>query len=156
MARFEAEDLAPLRRLLLQEPSLRRPGSGLGFQIAAIDCAPCVLWVVARCHRRRSAAAALARAVAIGGDTDTVASMVGAILGALHGEGWVDPELRDGLEDHHPRGRSHALRLAEQLTKLDLHGAQMTTTTTTTTRRRRRLSAISGAAASAPRCFCCF
>ena len=46
--------------------------------------------------------------------------MVGAILGALHGEGWIPSHLSDGLEDHHARGKSRALELATELTKLDL------------------------------------
>ena len=56
----------------------------------------------------------------VGGDTDTVAAMVGAIFGALHSKGWVPPHLSYGLEDHHARGKSRALELATERTKLDL------------------------------------
>jgi hypothetical protein len=63
-----------------------RPGSGLGFQIASIDAIPCVVWIVIRYAKNRPSEA-LSRAISIGGDTDTIASMVGAIVGALHGTG---------------------------------------------------------------------
>ena len=64
----------------------RRPGSGMGFQIASVHCLPCVLWCVGRYHA--SPRRAVQEAIALGGDTDTVASMVGAVVGALHGEEW--------------------------------------------------------------------
>lgn len=52
-------------------------------------------------------------AIDLGGDTDTTASMVGAVVGALHGEGWCQDwaiELENG-----PRGKACALKLAEEL-----------------------------------------
>lgn len=64
--------------------SARRPGSGMGFQIASVHMAPCVLW--AACRHFRLPARAVQAAIDLGGDTDTTACMVGAIVGALHGE----------------------------------------------------------------------
>lgn len=61
-----------------------RPGSGLGFQIASIDAIPCVLWFVIRYASERPQQV-LQRVIGLGGDTDTIASMAGAIVGALHG-----------------------------------------------------------------------
>mmetsp|Transcript_117965 Transcript_117965/g.334536 ORF Transcript_117965/g.334536 Transcript_117965/m.334536 type:complete len:371 (+) Transcript_117965:3-1115(+) len=93
-----------------------RPGSGMGFQIASVHMAPCVLWPACRHHRdpRRAVQAA----IDLGGDTDTTASMVGAIVGALHGLGWCADwasELENG--EH---GRDYALGLAEKLAHLDI------------------------------------
>jgi poly(ADP-ribose) glycohydrolase ARH3 len=92
----------------------RRPGSGFSFQIASVHMAPCVLWVA--CVHYRNPRNALQRAIDLGGDTDTTASMVGAILGAMHGEGWCEDWARE-LENG-PKGKDYALRLAEELCQL--------------------------------------
>ena len=94
----------------------KRPGSGLGFQLASIHMAPCVFWLV--CRHYRDPRRAVQAAVDLGGDTDTTASMVGAIVGALHGEGWCDDWA--GSMENGIHGRDYALRLAEQLVELDL------------------------------------
>lgn len=65
---------------------VQRPGSGMGFQIASVHMAPSVLW--AACRHRSNPRKALQAAIDLGGDTDTTASMVGAIVGALHGDSW--------------------------------------------------------------------
>ena len=78
---------------------------------------PCVLWAVCRYHAQP--AAAVMRTIAMGGDTDTAAAMVGSILGALHGHGWIPGRWIDGLENGE-RGRDYAARLAVQLAELDL------------------------------------
>jgi poly(ADP-ribose) glycohydrolase ARH3 len=95
---------------------VRRPGSGMGFQIASVHMMPCVVWIVCRYHH--SPEEALMRAVAIGGDTDTTACLVGAILGALHGEAWVPRRWTDLLENGE-RGKDDAMALAEKLALLD-------------------------------------
>jgi ADP-ribosylglycohydrolase len=171
---FDADFKTDLLSLAKLVPTTR-PGSGLGFQIAAIDALPCSLWFLCRYANSRPAEC-LPRAIGLGGDTDTVASMCGAALGALHGgsssrnsgggeensggesskgggtgegsggeggqgkgkqetalddpsklqkqEGqwwWVGKGLVGGLENDHPRGRDHALRVAAALaTELDL------------------------------------
>mmetsp|Transcript_43497 Transcript_43497/g.114758 ORF Transcript_43497/g.114758 Transcript_43497/m.114758 type:complete len:670 (-) Transcript_43497:250-2259(-) len=95
----------------------RRPGSNMGFQIAAVDLMPCVLWAVASHHDNPEEA--LVQAVALGGDTDTVACLVGSILGALHGVSWIPRRWWDNLENG-SRGRSYAVNLGERLAQLDL------------------------------------
>jgi ADP-ribosylglycohydrolase len=99
--------------------SERRPGSGFDFQIASVHMAPCVLWCVCRhaSHPRR----AIQEAIALGGDTDTTATMVGAVVGALHGDGAWCASWASGLENG-SRGRDYALRLAEALAALDITG----------------------------------
>ena len=98
-------------------PEHRRPGSALGFQIAAVDMMPCVFYFV--CRYFREPELAIIRSVNIGGDTDTTASMVGAIMGALHGVAFVPPRWADNLENG-PYGRDYALQLAARLVQLDL------------------------------------
>jgi hypothetical protein len=89
----------------------RRPGSGFSFQIASVHMAPCVLWCACRYHA--TPRLAVQKAIDLGGDTDTTATMVGAIVGALHGTAWCAP-WACGLENG-PRGRDFALGLAERL-----------------------------------------
>jgi poly(ADP-ribose) glycohydrolase ARH3 len=57
---------------------------------------------------------AVQAAVSLGGDTDTIAGMVGAIVGAHVGERGVPKEWVEQLEDG-PRGQSFARGLAEKL-----------------------------------------
>jgi poly(ADP-ribose) glycohydrolase ARH3 len=53
-------------------------------------------------------------AVTLGGDTDTVAAMTGAIAGARHGAQSIPRRWLDALEDG-KRGRSHVEWLAARL-----------------------------------------
>ena len=57
---------------------------------------------------------AIRAAISLGGDTDTIAGMVGAIVGAHVGEKGLPIEWIEQLEDG-PRGRSFARSLAEKL-----------------------------------------
>lgn len=104
---------------IVADPELKRPGSSMDFQIASVHMAPCVLWTACRHHRdpRR----ALQAAIDLGGDTDTTASMVGAIVGALHGVDWCTSPVNwaAGLENG-VHGRDFASELAEKLVRLDL------------------------------------
>ena len=57
---------------------------------------------------------AIRAAISLGGDTDTIAGMVGAIVGAHVGEKGLPIEWIEQLEDG-PRGRSFARNLADRL-----------------------------------------
>jgi poly(ADP-ribose) glycohydrolase ARH3 len=57
---------------------------------------------------------AIRAAISLGGDTDTIAGMVGAIVGAHVGERGLPVEWTEQLEDG-PRGRSFARNLADRL-----------------------------------------
>ena len=107
-------DLRVLSSIIRQFP---RPGSGLGFQIATVHMMPCVLWTFCRYHA--SPETALMKAVALGGDTDTTACILGSLLGALHGHSWLPKRWLEKLENGE-RGRDYAIRLADALAKLDL------------------------------------
>ena len=67
---------------------------------------------------------AIRAAISLGGDTDTIAGMVGAIVGAHVGEKGLPIEWIEQLENG-PRGRSFAKRLAGRLfeTWRKIHGA---------------------------------
>ncbi len=58
--------------------------------------------------------AAVRAAISLGGDADTIAGMVGAIVGAHVGEKRLPAEWMEQLEEG-PRGRSFARNLADQL-----------------------------------------
>lgn len=94
----------------------KRPGSGMGFQIASVHMMPCVLWAV--CQHHEQPRLAVQTAIDLGGDTDTTAAMVGAVMGALWGEEWCQ-DWAAGLEngDH---GRDYGLSLAAQLVELNV------------------------------------
>jgi ADP-ribosylglycohydrolase len=115
-AKMSDNDLAAVTDLVARE---KRPGSGVSFQIASVHMAPCVLWCAFRyaANPRR----AIQAAIAIGGDTDTTAALVGAIVGTLHGEGNWCTAWAARLENG-PRGRDYALALAEALAHLNPPG----------------------------------
>ena len=96
--------------------SEKRPGSSMSFQIASVHMAPCVFW--SACRYSQDPRTAVQVAIDLGGDTDTTACMVGAIVGALHGEHWCAPWVQD-LENG-PHGRDFALCLADRLSRLDV------------------------------------
>merc|ERR1712039_196849 len=98
-------------RSVVDAPRWKRPGSGMGFQIASLHMMPCVLWCA--CLHYRDPRKAIQTAIDLGGDTDTTASMVGGIVGALHGDAWCEDWLA-GLENG-AHGRDFALSLAERL-----------------------------------------
>lgn len=63
------------------------------FQIEAIDCLVCAL--VCFLYNFNKPKEALLMAANNGGDTDTVAKLVGDLVGALHGTKWVPLEWQD-------------------------------------------------------------
>jgi poly(ADP-ribose) glycohydrolase ARH3 len=56
----------------------------------------------------------VARAIGLGDDTDTLAAMTGALVGAHFGVAAISPRLLDRLEDGE-KGKSHIGRLAARL-----------------------------------------
>lgn len=79
-----------------------------GTGVAAAESVPAA--VAAAALNLRSFPAAIRFAVALGGDTDTIASMAGAIVGARLGDGAVPPSWAARVE-----GVASARELAEQL-----------------------------------------
>jgi poly(ADP-ribose) glycohydrolase ARH3 len=66
---------------------------------------------------------AISLAISLGDDTDTVAAMTGALVGAFDGRSAVPDQLVDQLEDG-PKGRGHILALAATL--FDRYSARLT------------------------------
>ncbi len=62
--------------------------------------------------------AAVSYAVSLGGDTDTVGAMAGAISGALHGASGIPEAWMDVLEEG-PKGREHVRSLGVKVARLD-------------------------------------
>ena len=104
------------------------------FQLRAVDAVGVALWLFGRhglpggvevvesecCSSISSRGEeCLVRAVAIGGDTDTIACIVGAMLGALYGSSWIPVRWYDKMENGE-RGRDYVIALAERLALLDL------------------------------------
>lgn len=61
---------------------------------------------------------AVSRAIGLGDDTDTVAAMAGALVGAFAGVGAIPPGLLAKLEDGPAKGRAYIAELAKQLCEL--------------------------------------
>ncbi|ETO18343.1 hypothetical protein RFI_18932 [Reticulomyxa filosa] len=97
------------------------------FQIKAIDAVPLVMYCLGRWFRYPERC--IINTVSLGGDTDTTASMVGGILGALHGTSWIPNRWFLNLEntktwDQQTQtwvlfGRDLVLQLGQDLACLD-------------------------------------
>ncbi len=89
--------------------------SALGNGIAALDSVPTAIacFVLAP----TSFVETIGRAVLLGGDTDTIAAMAGAISGAALGAGAIPAELLARLEDG-PKGRTYIDSLARRLAEV--------------------------------------
>lgn len=64
---------------------------------------------------------ALTEAISAGGDTDSIAAIVGGWVGALHGQSGLPKDLLDLINDG-PFGPSHLRRLADNL--MDVRGGR--------------------------------
>jgi len=88
----------------------------IGNGIAAVDAIGSALLIFGRFWKTPEIA--LINAVALGGDTDTIAAHTGALLGALHGSKWIPKRWFDKIENG-KRGRDFIIHLAMQLATLD-------------------------------------
>jgi poly(ADP-ribose) glycohydrolase ARH3 len=91
---------------------------GEQFQIHAAEAVACALWAFA-CSPHQPEEC-LIRAVGLGGDTDTIGTMAGALAGALHGRSWMPCRWFDQMENAPGVGRDYLVGVARQLAKLDL------------------------------------
>jgi poly(ADP-ribose) glycohydrolase ARH3 len=88
--------------------------AGLGNGIKALESVPTALACFASAPDDYGLA--ISRAILLGGDTDTIAAMTGALAGAFLGIQALPAHLLEKLEDHpEGKGRSYLLRLAEKL-----------------------------------------
>lgn len=89
----------------------------VGNGLHASEAVACALWALARYGQDPEDA--LIRAVGFGGDTDTIAAMAGALLGALHGAAWIPARWYDNIENH-AHGREAMIDLGRELAELDV------------------------------------
>lgn len=81
----------------------------------AVDAAAIAVWMFLR-HRDQPIEA-LVRTIALGGDTDTLACIVGAMVGAYAGVGWWADNWWTKLENG-PRGRDFARALSRRVAEI--------------------------------------
>lgn len=111
------EKLALVRRGIDEnwpdEEAARRLGTG----VRTAEAVPAALWVI--CRYGSEPEECIVRAVSLGGDTDTIGAMAGAVVGALHGAGWI-PGRWFGAMENGPDGRDAIIEAARRLAELDL------------------------------------
>ncbi len=104
--------LASIGSLLDAEPTVDRVVADLGNDIRAHGSVPAAIYAFLAHHD--SFEQAVAYAVMLGGDTDTIGAMTGAIAGALHGVEAIPADWYEGLENS-AKGRDYVHTLAARL-----------------------------------------
>jgi len=93
------------------------PEIGVFFQIRASQAVPLALWGLAKYYKDPEEG--LAMVVSVGGDTDTVGALAGALFGALCGTHWIQYRWWNNIENG-DYGRDYAVNLAKKLSQLQL------------------------------------
>jgi len=88
--------LALAEALLSSSVDNRTAAEQIGCGVRGSESVVLALFLV--CRHLDDAVSAVVNAVACGGDTDTIAAMVGAVLGARHGDQVFPPQWHAGLE----------------------------------------------------------
>ena len=101
-------------RLLARGASAEDVVAELGNGVTAVDSVPTAIYAFAA--NLFSFEDAVCWAVNLGGDTDTIGAMTGAIAGAFHGVGAIPRRWTDGLENGE-RGRDYVADLADRLAR---------------------------------------
>jgi len=102
------EEMLSQRKKLAAQEVVRSLGNGVEAQFSVPSaCYVAITYSPDFCDAVRAA-------ISLGGDTDTIAGMVGAIVGAHVGEKGLPAEWIEQLEEG-PRGRSFVKRLADRL-----------------------------------------
>jgi poly(ADP-ribose) glycohydrolase ARH3 len=109
--------LGTIHRLLERNPTHREIADTLGCRIEAPQSIPTAIYAfAAHPHSFREA---VLFAIRVGGDTDTIGAMCGAIAGAYHGAAAIPPEWLRVVETD-GKGRDYLRGLAERLYALSL------------------------------------
>jgi poly(ADP-ribose) glycohydrolase ARH3 len=104
---------------LLRTPHVTPPQvvARLGHGIAALEAVPAALY--AFLSHPASFEEAVVYAIGLGGDTDTIGAMAGALSGAYHGAAQIPARWLDALEDG-KYGKTYIMDLAQELSRLFL------------------------------------
>jgi ADP-ribosylglycohydrolase len=89
----------------------------VGNGIRASEAVAAALWAFVRHGTMPEKCVILA--VGLGGDTDTIAAMAGALVGALHGTAWIPSRWYEMMENGR-HGRDEIVDVGRRLAKLDL------------------------------------
>jgi len=90
---------------------------GEHFQIRTADAVACVLWAFS--NHWQDPERCIVETVALGGDTDTLGAMAGAIVGALHGTHWLPSRWYENIENEGAFGRDGIIDMAKRLAQFD-------------------------------------
>jgi len=88
-----------------------------GCGVRSADSWPPALWAALR--YLDDPEEAIIQAVSLGGDTDTIGAMTGALVGALHGDRWFPARWFEQLENQ-LNGRDELISAAEQLAEISV------------------------------------
>ena len=91
---------------------------GEHFQIRTGDAVACVLWAFS--NYWHDPERCVVETVGLGGDTDTLGAMAGAIVGALHGTRWLPSRWYENIENEGACGRDGIIDMAKRLAQLSL------------------------------------
>ncbi|MHC1610327.1 MAG: ADP-ribosylglycohydrolase family protein [Candidatus Methanospirareceae archaeon] len=105
------EKIRKIELLLDKDASRREIIAELGNGEAAFNSVPTAIYSFLRFDSFEDG---VTYAVSLGGDTDTIGAMTGAISGAYYGEGAIPEEWLEELEEGE-KGKSYIKRLAEKL-----------------------------------------
>jgi len=93
------------------------PEIGEFFQIRTSQAVPIALWALAKYYKDPEEC--LVQVVSMGGDTDTLGAITGALLGALMGTKWIPNRWWNNIENGE-YGRDYALNIGKKLSLLNL------------------------------------
>lgn len=111
------DKIEKLKVLLDEGASEKRVVLELGNGVEAFESVPTAIYSFLRAD---DFVDSVSYAVSLGGDTDTIGAMTGAISGAYYSEAAIPKAWLERLEDGE-KGRSYIKKLAEDLCQLKLH-----------------------------------
>lgn len=102
----------------VQEKLIQPNQFGKNFQIKAIDALATCMFSFLKYWKDPEEC--IIKTASLGGDADTTACIVGALVGALHGKNWIPKRWYDNIENNGEYGRDALEKVAKELTMLDL------------------------------------
>ena len=111
------DKLNTVERLLGDDMDEKAIITGLGTGVAAFDSVPTAIYAFCRFDTFEDA---VVYAISLGGDTDTIGAMTGAICGAFYGEAAIPGRWVAKLEEGE-KGRSYIKKLGNELYRIKMH-----------------------------------